>query len=174
MIMTEEVLAVFTAKSVEACLEVGGTQSWVLDRGHAKRCHYAIMCRNAYTDWGDGKEPHGTAFMIGQIANIVPSTEIDGRWLVTFDQYARINLPKIWKGWRNPVLYTTFEKLGISLEGIQFQPMPPIDDKAKAKDGASSPREGDSHFRLTIAEAKQGLAENFGVSPDVIEITIRG
>jgi hypothetical protein len=27
---------------------------------------------------------------------------------------------------------------------------------------------------LTIAEAKAGLAETFGVSPDAIEITIRG
>jgi hypothetical protein len=106
---------VFTAKSVEACLEVGGTQSWKLDRGHAKRCRYAILCRNAYTDWGDGKEPHGTAFMIGQIADVVPTAENDGRWLVTFDRYARIDLPNIWKGWRNPVRYTTFEKLGVRM-----------------------------------------------------------
>ena len=27
---------------------------------------------------------------------------------------------------------------------------------------------------LTIAEAKKGLAQTFGVSPDAIEITIRG
>jgi len=172
--MTEEVLAVFTAKSVEACLEVGGTQSWKLDRGHAKRCRYAILCRNAYTDWGDGKEPHGTAFMIGQIADVVPSTVEDGRWLVTFDQYARIDLANIWKGWRNPVRYTTFEKLGVSLEGIQFQSMPLVEDNPEAKHGASSHREDGSQFRLTIAEAKQGLAKTFGVSPDVIEITIRG
>lgn len=171
--MPEEVLAVFTAKSVEACLAVGGTQSWKLDRGHAKRCHYAILCRNAYTDWGDGKEPHGTAFMIGQIADVVPSAD-DGRWLVTFDRYARIDLPNIWKGWRNPVRYTTFEELGVSLDGVQFQPMPPLDDNPKAKQGASSHPEDDSQFRLTIAAAKQGLAKTFGVSPDAIEITIRG
>jgi len=172
--MPEEVLAVFTARSVEACLGVGGTQSWKLDRGHAKRCRYAVLCRNAYTDWGDGKESHGTAFMIGQIADVVPSAEDDGRWLVTFDQYARIDLPDIWKGWRNPVRYTTFEELGVSLEGIQFQPMPPVDNNPEAKHGASSHGEDDSQFRLSIAEAKQGLAKTFGVSPDVIEITIRG
>src|SRR2546423_11762013 len=170
--MSEEVLAVFTAKSVEACLEAGGTQSWKLDRGHAKRCRYAILCRNAYTDWGDGKEPHGTAFMIGQIADVVPTAANDGRWLVTFDQNARIDLPNIWKGWRNPIRYTTFEELGVSLEDVQFQPMPPVDDNPKAKHDASLHPEGGSQSHLSIAEAKQGLAKTFGVSPDAIEITI--
>lgn len=171
--MSEEVLVVFTAKSVEAILEAGGTQSWKLDRGHAKRCRHAILCRNAYTDWGDGKEPHGTAFMIGLIADVVPSAD-DGRWLVTFDQYARIDLPNIWKGWRNPIRYTTFEELGVSLEAVQFQPMPPANDNPKAKHDASLHPEDGSRFRLTIAQAKQGLATTFGVSPDTIEITIRG
>jgi hypothetical protein len=172
--MTQEALVVFTAKSVEAILEVGGTQSWKLDRGHAKRCHYAILCRNAYTDWGDGKEPHGTAFMIGRIADVVPTAENDGRWLVTFDEYARIDLPNVWKGWRNPVRYSTLEELGVSLEGIQFQPMPPIDDNEKVKHDPLSHPENGSEFHLTIAEAKQGLAKTFGVAPDAIEITIRG
>jgi hypothetical protein len=172
--MTEEALVVFTAKSVEAILEVGGTQSWKLDRGHAKRCRYAILCRNAYTDWGDGKEPHGAAFMIGRIADVVPTAENDGRWVVTFDQYARIDLPNIWKGWRNPVRYSTLKDLGVSLEGIQFQPMPLIDDDAKAKQDTFPHPENGSEARLTIAEAKQGLAKTFGVLPDAIEITIRG
>lgn len=171
--MTDEVLAVFTAKSVEAILEVGGTQSWKLDRGHAKQCRYAVLCRNAYTTWGDGKEPHGTAFMIGRIADVVRSVD-DGRWLVTFDQYARINLPNIWKGWRNPVRYTTFEELGVSLEDIKFQPMPPVDDNSKAEQDASSHHDDGSQNHLTIAQAKQGLAKTFGVSPEAIEITIRG
>lgn len=172
--MNEEVLAVFTAQSVERCLKNGGTQSWKLDRGHAKRCRYVILCRNAYTNWGDGKEPHGTAFMIGRIADVVPSRDNKDRWLVTFDQYARIDLPNIWKGWRNPIRYTTFEELGVSLEGIQFQPMPHVDDNPKAEHDAFSHREDGSQLHLTIAEAKQELAKTFGVSPDAIEITIRG
>ena len=172
--MNEEVLTVFTAQSVERCLKVGGTQSWKLDRGHAKRCRYAILCRNAYTNWGDGKEPHGTAFMIGRIADVVPSSDNKDRWLVTFDQYARIDLPNIWKGWRNPVRYTTFEELGVSLEGIQFQPMPPVEDNPKAEHVASSHRKDGSQPHLTIAGAKQELARTYGVSPDAIEITIRG
>jgi hypothetical protein len=130
------------------------------------------MCRNAYTDWGDGKEAHGTAFMVGRIADVVPSTETEGRWLVTFDQYARIDIPDVWQGWRNPVKYTTLDKLGVSLQGVTFQPMPPID-----ADGEISlePHNGDKQaFRLTISEAKRGLAASFGVPPDAVEITIRG
>jgi len=33
---------------------------------------------------------------------------------------------------------------------------------------------GGQRFKLTIAQAKEGLAENFGVTPDEIEIIIRG
>ena len=42
------------------------------------------------------------------------------------------------------------------------------------KHDASSHSEDSSKLRLTIVEAKQGLVNTFGVSPDVIEITIRG
>jgi hypothetical protein len=171
--MIEEVLAVFTPRLVEEFLAVGGTQSWALDRRHAKRCRYAIMCRNAYTE-GDGKERHGTAFMIGRIADIVPSTDTERRWLVTFDQYARIDVPDAWKKWRNPVRYTTLKELGVRLEDVKFKPMPPIDDEGKATHGETPKRENGSSLPLTITEAKRGLAKTYGVVPASIEITIRG
>lgn len=169
--MADEVMVIFTAKSVETCLEVGGTQSWVLDRAHAKRCKYAILCRNAYTDWGDGKEPHGTAFMIGRISDVVPSTETEGRWLIKFDEYARLDMPNFWQGWRNPVRYTTFEELSFSLDGVRFKPMPEVSEEELRT--TEPPRTGKPE-RLTIAEAKKALAATFGVKPDAVEIIIHG
>ncbi len=177
IIMADEILALFTGRSLESCLEVGGTRSWKLDRAHAKRCQYAVLCRNASTDWGDGKEPHGTAFMIGHIADVLPMSDEDDRWLVTFDQYARINVPNVWKGWRNPVRYTTFEELGVSLQGVVFHPMPTRDEHTQQEQKTSAYKQGSKgsiHVHLTIAQAKQQLAQTFGVSPDAIEITIRG
>jgi hypothetical protein len=71
--MADEVMVIFTGKSLEQCFEVGGTQSWVLSPAHARRCKYAILCQNAYAegDWAEGKEPHGKAFMIGRIAELL-------------------------------------------------------------------------------------------------------
>ena len=168
--MTDEVMMIFTAKSVESCLEVGGTQSWVLDRAHAKRCKYVILCRNAYTDWGDGKEPHGTAFMIGRIYDVVPSTETDGRWLVKFDKYARLDLKDYWKGWRNPVRYTTLEDLSLTLDDMNFEQMPKVTETIKDGELKSVQTLGG----LTIADAKKGLAITFNVNPTAIDIIIHG
>jgi hypothetical protein len=168
--MTDEVMVIFTAKSVETCLEVGGTQSWVLDRAHAKRCKYAVLCRNANTDWGDGKEPHGTAFMIGRVFDVVPSTETDGRWLVKFDEYARLDMANFWKGWRNPVRYTTLEDLSLTLDDVHFEPMPEI--ASPTEKAAQKPTQLSGC--LTIADAKKGLAMTFGVEPTAVEIIIHG
>lgn len=166
--MPEESMVILTAKSAGTMLAVGGTQSWVLDRAHAKRCKYAVLCQNAHTDWGDGKESHGKAFMVGVVDDVIPSTETEGRWLVTFSEYALIDKPETWGGWRNPVRYTTLDELGIDAGSLKFEPMPPV-EKPK-----QTPLTNGNSENLTIARAKEGLARTFGVSPEAVEITIRG
>jgi hypothetical protein len=167
--MSERALVVLTAKSSATMLAVGGTQSWVLDRANAKQCKYAVLCQNAYTDWGDGKEPHGQAFMVGRVDDVVPSTEAEGRWLVTFSEYALINKPETWGGWRNPVRYTTLDELGIDVRKLKFELMPPVGVDRETPPAADRLSKG-----LTIAEAKEALAQTFGVAADAVEITIRG
>jgi len=66
------------------------------------------------------RELHGTAFMIGRISDVVPSTETEGRWLVKFDEYARLDIPSFWQGWRNPVRYTTLEELSFFAQRCGF------------------------------------------------------
>jgi hypothetical protein len=168
--MADDVMVIFTAKTVKTCLGVGGTQSWVLDRAHARRCKYAILCRNAHTDWGDGKELHGTAFMIGRISDVVPSTETEGRWMVKFDEYAHLDIPGFWQGGRNPVRYTTLEELSFSFDDVRFEPVPEVIEEPQS---IESPRTG-TPDRLTIAQAKKALAATFGVKPEAVEIIIRG
>jgi hypothetical protein len=162
--MDNDVIALFTTKSVQDCLDAGGTQSWALKPEHAKRCRYAVLCRNPDAEWG-GKEIHRSAFLIGRISPVVPSSETAGRWMLTFDEYAIVDKPEVLKDWRNPVRYTTFAKLGISLAGIKFRPMP---RKTTSSSTAETPA------KIDIATAKKGLAAHYGVSPEDVEITIRG
>lgn len=169
--MPDNVLSVLTFKSVETLEDCGGTQSWVLDRNRAKACKYAVVCRNAHYPGVEGKEPHGHAFMVGKISDVVASTETEGRWLVKFSEYAVGDFGPQWES-RNPVAYyttadyvTTKGYKGIDFESLDFKPMP---EPAQIEDAPST------KVGLTMIEAKQGLAITFGVEPAAIEITIRG
>jgi hypothetical protein len=167
--MENDVVTLFTTKSAQACLDVGGTQSWRLNPANAKSCRYAVLCRNPDADWG-GRELHHTAFMIGRISPVVPSTETPRRWMLTFDEYALINKPDVWKDWRNPVRYTTFAKLGISLAEIKFRPMP---KRADGSEATSLSKMG-TLTEIDIDNAKRALAAYYSVRPEAVEITIRG
>jgi hypothetical protein len=170
--LNEKVAAFLTAKSVATCVNAGGTQSWALDPYHVKRCRYAVLCRNLRADWGDGMEPHRTAFMIGHISGVEPSSEgSEGRWLVTFDEYAVINISEAWKGWRNPVRYTTFKELGITRKDLEAADFKDIPERYSEK---STPSATQTNGKMTIAEAKRAVAANYGVKPESVEITIRG
>ena len=135
------------------------------------RCRYAVLCRNAKHPDVEGTEPHGSAFMIGRRADVVPSTQREGRWLITFSEYAVISVPDVWKGWRSPVRYGSFDDFGIDLNGIEFQPMPPT---SEAPPRTGSRPSNPPVAMLTIDEAKKALAATFGVKPEAVEITIRG
>jgi hypothetical protein len=88
-------------------------------------------------------------------------------FLIEISEYATIQRPETWdKETRNPVAYKTLRELGIDIRGLKFKPMPP---PAPARQSAN-----DSRASMSIAEAKKALAATFGVSPDDVEITIRG
>jgi hypothetical protein len=160
-------VAVFTGKSLDHILEDGGSQSWKLDPHHAKRCEYLVCCRSDVS-WVEGPEPKGASFLIGRVSGVEPSTETEGRWLIKISDYAPVDIPEVWQRTRsrNPVHYSTLEDLGIDLDRLTFEPVP-------EREAAGAPV-GKPGRPLTIAEAKRGLAEYFGVSEDAIEITIRG
>ena len=167
--MSDEAAVVFTAKSVEHILREGGTSSWRLDRNHARQCVFAVCTRNGNADWVEGPEAHHSAFLVGKISEVVPAPDYEGRYLIQFSEFARVNIPDAWKGDRNPVKYASLEEIGIDPSSLKWEPMPaPAEPPAPEviAPGASAP--------LTLAEAKKGLALTFGVPPEAIEITIRG
>jgi hypothetical protein len=77
----------------------------------------------------------------------------------TKPEWAKINIPDLWNGYRNPVRYTSLQELGINLSDLKFEKI----SKVTASQSHS----------LTIAAAKAGLAKHYEVSPDNIEITIK-
>ncbi|RYE88587.1 MAG: hypothetical protein EOP19_00900 [Hyphomicrobiales bacterium] len=170
--MTTSALAIFTGKATPVVLEVGGSQSWVLDQRKARACKYAVLYFNDHAPWSTkGFTEHGAAFLVGHISDVIQSEETPDRYLVVFDKYAEVSDAGAWGGWRNPIRYTSIEDLGIDEAHLEFKPMP----KPTAQfPGNSAPPPVPAPKGLTIAAAKAGLAETFGVSPDAIEITIKG
>jgi hypothetical protein len=173
--MSNKCAVVFTAKSVERILAEGGTSSWRLDRNHARQCGFTVCTRNANADWVEGPEAHHSAFLVGKIRDVVPCLPTaenkeapENRYLIQFSKFARVNIPEIWKGDRNPVKYATLEDLGIDPSTLKWETMPEQSEKKNTLPKTTS------NLGLTLAEAKKGLALTFGVPPDAIEITIRG
>jgi hypothetical protein len=163
-------IAVFTANSRDEILAVGGSSSWVVAEKQARRREFLVCIRNARdVDFSD-HEPHGTAFLVGRISGLKPyGTDKKGmqRFIIEISEYAVVDYPEKWGEWRNPVKYTTLEELGIDLKKLTFKPMPkPTKTPPPPPD---PPKKG-----LTIAEAKAGLALQFGVPQDAIEILIKG
>jgi hypothetical protein len=167
-----DTIVVFTADSRDKILRDRGSGDWVVSAKKADRCKYIVCCRKRF--WNNRKDgiPDKAAFLIGHVAGLLqrPGSE-NGRdqmrYLIQMKDYAELlNKPGVWKeNVRNPVAYATLQELGIDLRGLKFQPLPA---------GAAAPAENSAEKSMTIADAKAGLAATFGVSPDDIEIIIRG
>lgn len=121
-------ICVFTARGIEKILAEGGSQAWVLDPKRARGCEYVICVQNRdFTDdWGHASAPHHTAFLVGRLKDVVRPTEEkrENRWILTFSEYAEVDVANAWPGYRNPVFYTDLESLGIDINALLFQSMP--------------------------------------------------
>jgi hypothetical protein len=117
----ENVIKVFTGKSLETMLEEGGIGPWRLDPDRASCCLYVVAVRNMN---GGGREKgvdHRTAFMIGKISEILESGD---RHVIAFDQYATLAIPGAWGASGNPVAYTNLEKLKINPTTLEWRTFP--------------------------------------------------
>jgi hypothetical protein len=167
----DRVIAVLTLDPLDSILTQGGSGDWVLNPDKANECKYLVCCRKQ--NWSNRKEgiEDRAAFLIGVVVGLTERPDSENargqpRYLIKISDYATVNIPRAWgtKG-RNPIAYRTTKDLGIDLHDVKFKPMP---------EAAGSEPAGPTPKRLTIADAKQALAESFGVSPEDIEITIRG
>jgi hypothetical protein len=175
--METNAMMVFTTESVQELLSRGGSRSWKLNAVRAQRYSYLICVRNNPGN-KEGIELSGQAFLIAKIKDIVQSTDPHPKYrerhMITFNEYAKINKPNVWKGWRNPVYYdVSLNNLGIDMNEIDFSENTiKTDDNESPQSHVSSKR--DMSQGLTIEEAKEGLAQTFSVDVHAVEITIRG
>lgn len=177
MVNESEVLTVFTFRSVERMLREGGSQAWNLSPNNARRCSYVVCCRNRFAEWGsEGEEEHGAAFLVGKISSVEPSPERPDRFIIKISEYALIDpKPVVWPGSRNPVWYVkNLSELEIDETVLDWHPMPDQDEAVPQDDGLPLSHNFSSRGGLTIPQAKAGLALTFGVSPENIEIVVRG
>jgi hypothetical protein len=127
--MPHVALVTLTARPLEWILGDGGSRDWRLNAERARQCEYLVCTQNRHNaDFGAPTAPHGAAFLIGRISDVVQSPERHDRWLVRISEYIECNLPNIWRKsghLRYPVWYTTLEALGIDLGALPpFRPMP--------------------------------------------------
>jgi hypothetical protein len=171
--MKDDTVVVLTARSLERMVREGGSQAWRLVPSHARQMDYIVCTRNTRAAWGDGHEPHRSAFLIAKVRDVVPSPERPDRWMVRFAEYARIGVSELWKkGDRNPVRYESLNDLGVDPDELDWQKM--VLDVGEASVALDATAAHPPKTRpLTISEAKHGLAMTFGVPVEAVEITIR-
>lgn len=173
-----DAILVFSGRSIEQMLDEGGSQAWALDASRARRCSYIVCTQNRHSDvHRSGRAPHGEAFMVGQISDVIESTEDPDRFTIVFDKFARITIPGAWGGWRNPVKYTTLEELGIDPGTLSFENVPEASERRAAPSHTPAVKDRAATVNgtppLSLDAAKNGLAAYFGVPVEAIEITIR-
>lgn len=173
------VLVVFTAKTLDQMIELGGSQSWVLNEKSMRGVKYVVCTRNSDPahdeECGVRMESHNSAFLVGKVTGMTRVDHRNGRdrFRVNFSHYALVSVADFRHGsTRNPVTYSDVgqcKQNGIDIEALEFVPMP----TPKAAD-PEAPEVLNSKKGLSIPKAKEGLSIFFGVPVESIQITISG
>jgi hypothetical protein len=140
--MAHPAIVVFTARSLEEIVRERASRDWRLDPERARQAEFLVCTQNKHNQgFRTTAAPHGSAFLLGRIAKVVPSWERPERWAITISDYLALNppIPGIWGksgNLRYPVWYSTLEELGIDLgrlpafthvaEGMAEMPVRPI------------------------------------------------
>ncbi|MGY3492325.1 hypothetical protein [Bradyrhizobium sp. USDA 4502] len=166
MAKDDDTIVVFTSESRQEILGKAGTGDWVLSPTRGNSCRYVVCCRNSgWKNRADGIA-HRAAFLVCRIAGLTrfdasSNARGQGRFLIGISDYAEVDCPEVWRrDVTNPVGYSALKTIGIDPRRLQFKPVQPPSTAGER--------------RLTIAEAKQALAVTFGVTPEDVEIIIRG
>ncbi|MBX7481088.1 hypothetical protein [Qipengyuania qiaonensis] len=166
-------LMVFTSKTVDEILALGGTGHWNLTPAKVTAMRYAVCTLGDTPDPEKrrsvvGRGERGSAFLVGRISGLRPSRMENGRqrYVVEFSHYATLDISDVWDGSRNPVRYideAVLSSKGIDFDKLQYKSVPAVRlDVAEHSNTGS----------LTIAQAKAGLANHFGVTESQIQIMI--
>jgi hypothetical protein len=170
------VVVVFTFRPWEMIVAQGGSQAWAINPRNASDCKY-LVCTRSWREDGHGPEPERSAFLVGKISGVAVSPERDDRYIIQISEFARLDppIPEVWvKGDRFPVRYReTMQELDIELSKLVWEPIKVVPPTGRAEiitNSATQTSENIGVRSLTLSQAKQIIAQNFGISPDCIEI----
>jgi hypothetical protein len=168
-----DTIVVFTARPLDRIVAEAGSQAWELNRLRARQMQWLLCARNRNNPdhaYSSGvTEPHGSAFLLGKIVDVVPAEGHQGRYKVLISEYASVAVPEVWQHWRNPVRYMQLASLGIDPSRLNFEPV----EAAATESAGNAWQVRETGSLMTIGEAKRRLSQTFGVPPEAIEITIR-
>lgn len=168
--MGDSCILVFTSRTIERMATEGVSQAWVHDPKRARPYPYLVCAWNPAGPFAESRRSHGEAFLVAQISSVEPAPEAPDRYVLRFSKFARISVPNLWTGKRNPVYYTSLEELGINPDTLPF-------DAVSSAAGSIAPQrnaEPSNLAPLAISAAKPRLAAYYGVPIEAIEIVIRG
>jgi len=161
----KDVLMVFTSKSLKTMKQEGGSGNWAANRERLRHAKWIVATRNEKSNWTQGDEGHGSAFLIGKVSGIkqAPTPE-QNRFVVAFDRYAELSIPNAWTGSRNPVAYTDLGSLGIDPDKLVWTEFVPtqVEERVGPTDEPTA----------IIDRARSMIAEAFSISPDAVKITV--
>ena len=199
---TREVFAVYTSHGLQDFKVFGGTARWRDDWKRLRQCRYVVCVKKTGMMQGGFGNPDvspRSAFLIGRITDVIEvavgdplfymgdAYETPGRYLIKFDSYADISIPDFWTKSPCPTAYPLESALETmlsvsDLEMLDFKPLRKASDEDVAsyadrlQTGRSRGRNiavSNTQRGMTVPEARQGLARQFGVAEENIEITIR-
>lgn len=190
-------IVVFTYRSVQHILEMGGTEAWTCTLEGAKACEYVVITRNTNgvppRDGhpgiaAEGDEPHRSAFMIGKISDVVLADDQPtnpgerARYRIEFAEWAPLNIPDVWQKNRLPFHYRTLEDIGIDPSKLDWKPVPPLpawaDPISAAFAGSGlttldTPLFGrDRSVAEIVSELKTAVARQNGTSPEKVKVSV--
>ena len=200
--MSESIL-VFTHRSVEFLTKLNASTSWQLNQNRAMLCDYVICVRNTNSALSEKDYPHGSAFLVGKISNVVQSLNLprdEHRYMIEFNEYSEISVPNVWQGWRSPIIYKNnndIESLyDINFETLPWKQVPERDIEYVAeyfekenkfylsRDEVSTKFRQKKEIRqqevsrpqegLSIADAKKEISKYYEIPEEGIEIILRG
>src|SRR5580704_14484185 len=129
--MSDNAVVVFTVEGLDTIRRQGGTQYWKLNKNRVEESEFVILVQNRAKSeierkrrskkwkFATADHEHGTAFLIGRIADVVRAGP-NGRRLIQMSEYADIDIPKVWGGWRFPVRYMPLSSFAINLKTLSF------------------------------------------------------
>jgi hypothetical protein len=172
------ILTVFTVEGPDLIRKVGMSGTWRVNAARARQFEFVLFCQNldlslkmrGEPGWerATATEPHGDAFMLARIEEIIPDPEPDHkghrRHLIRLSSLAPVKIPKLWTGDQFPLYYNhTIESLGINLSKLVFEPF------TKPK---SEPPRRTAFPAATVNEIQEFAAKRLGVDPAEVFIVL--